>query len=369
LQNLVKPDRIIARNDDSQRYEALLRIGEVISACVEPDKLARSLADEVAKFLHFDHLYLVVLKENSKEIEYLVWGKGALPQPDLAIEELPMWHALSSREPQHTSNWETEHRYPRFREWARKMGMGSGVRVPLTTPHRTLGVFGISRDIVDPFSEEEISFLRLIGRVVAVAHDDGLNLRRANHQSDQLRLLLDVTNRITSNLELRELLRTIAASIREVMHCDLVAFSLLGRTSGQSRLYALDFPNGKGFIKEDDVVSTGGPGKRVLETLKPEVVPKYDLADVPPELYDKIVAEGIKSSCVIPLVNRGRGLGSLSISRTSEGSFTPEDVEFLTQAAGQIAIAIENALAYREVSELRDRLAQEKLYLEEEIRS
>jgi formate hydrogenlyase transcriptional activator len=77
----------------------------------------------------------------------------------------------------------------------------------------------------------------------------------------------------------------------------------------------------------------------------------------------------LKSTCLIPLVNRSRALGILTIARTTEASFTPEDIEFLTQAGGQIAIAIENALAYCEISELKDKLAQEKLYLEEEIRS
>jgi formate hydrogenlyase transcriptional activator len=367
----VSPASIITSKNDSQRYESVLRISEAITACLEPEELAKNLAEEIGQFLQFDHLYLVVLKENSKKIDYVVWGKGDLPMPDLPIEDLPTWDALSGDEPQHTVDWDAEERYPRFREWAKKekFPLGSSIRIPLTTPHRRLGVFGIMRNTVEPFNEEKISLLRLIGRVVAFALDDGLNLRRAKHQGDRLQLLLDVTNRITSNLEFRELLRTIAASIREVMNCDLVALSLLNRTSGQSRLYALDFPNGKGFIKEDDIVTTGGPGKRVLETLKPEIIPRFDLADVPPEIYEKLVAEGLKSSCVIPLVNRGRGLGSLSISRTSEVPFTPDDVDFLTQAAGQIAIAIENALAYREISELKDKLAQEKLYLEEEIRS
>jgi formate hydrogenlyase transcriptional activator len=80
-------------------------------------------------------------------------------------------------------------------------------------------------------------------------------------------------------------------------------------------------------------------------------------------------AESVKSACFIPLVNRGRALGDLMIVRLAEETFTTEDVDFLSQAAGQIAIAIENALAYREISELKDKLAQEKLYLEEEIRS
>src|SRR5207237_9613843 len=86
------------------------------------------------------------------------------------------------------------------------------------------------------------------------------------------------------------------------------------------------------------------------------------------EGYKLAAAENVKSACFIPLVNRGRALGDLMIVRKTEETFTAEDVDFLSQAAGQIAIAIENALAYREISELKDKLAQEKLYLEEEIR-
>ncbi len=366
---------VIMRETSSHRYEAVVRISEAIAACRDPEELANTLADEIDDFLHFDHLFLTVFKENSKEIEYLVWGKGPLPLPDLPVEELPMWQAMASGDPQHTPDWDTEERFPQFKEWAQKMGLGSGVRVPLTTPHRRLGVFGISRDTVNPFSEEDIGFLRLVGRVVAFAVDDGLNLRRAQRvhaclqsQNERLQLLLNLTNRITSNLRLRELLRAVAANIREVMQCDAVAVSLVDSASGTSKLYVLDFPQGKGFIKEERVLTIAGAAKRVLETLKPAVVNKADPSEVPAEIYQEVVAEGLKSTCLFPLVNRGRALGLLTIARTTEAPFTEYDVEFLTQASGQIAIAIENALAYHEISELKDKLAQEKLYLEEEIR-
>jgi formate hydrogenlyase transcriptional activator len=82
-----------------------------------------------------------------------------------------------------------------------------------------------------------------------------------------------------------------------------------------------------------------------------------------------MAAEGIKAACLIPLVNRGRVLGGISILRTTETPFTPEDAEFVSRASGQIAIAVENALAYQEISELKDKLAQEKFYIEEEFRS
>ena len=86
---------------------------------------------------------------------------------------------------------------------------------------------------------------------------------------------------------------------------------------------------------------------------------------LPKEIWDKVIAEGVKSHRLIPLVNHGRALGILAIGRTSDGTFTPDDVEFLAQVSGQIAIAIENVLAYQEISDLKDKLAQEKLYLEE----
>ena len=153
------------------------------------------------------------------------------------------------------------------------------------------------------------------------------------------------------------------------MHCDVVAVSLLEPESTKSRLYALDFPQGKGFIQEDRVHALSTPSKRVLKTLQPAIVDKFDPADFSPEIYDQVIAEGLKSTCLIPLVTHGRALGLLTIGRTAEPPFTPDDIEFLSQAAGQIAIAIENALAYHEISELKDKLTQEKLYLEEEIRS
>jgi formate hydrogenlyase transcriptional activator len=361
---------IIASPNDGHRYKAVLRISEVIAACREPKELATTLAGEIGKLLNFDHLFFVVVKEDSQEIEYLVWGKGALPFPDLPIEEFqPLWDAMRSGNPLHTANWDTEERYPRFKPWAKKMGLGSGVRIPLTTPHRRLGIFGLIRDIVNPFSDEEICFLRLIGRVVAFALDDGLNLRSAQEQNERLKLLLNLTSRITSNLNIRDLLRAVAANIREVMHGDSAAVLLLDSASGKSRLVALDFPQGKGFIREDDTHVVSGAGKRALETLKPVIIERIGLHDLPPEIYDKVIGEGLKSTCVIPLVSRGRALGHLSLARTTAATFAPEDVEFLAEAAGQIAIAIENAMAYHEISQLKDKLTQEKLYLEEEIRS
>ena len=189
------------------------------------------------------------------------------------------------------------------------------------------------------------------------------------NQNERLELLLNLTASITSSLDLREVLRAIAAKIREVMHADGVTVLLPDTESGKFRVFAVDFPQGKGVLKEELLVSPSASVEKAMETLKPVLIDKREGVELTPEQHQVADAEGIKAFCHIPLANRGRGLGILSILRTTETPFSPEDVDFLSRASGQIAIAIENALAYRQISELKDKLVQEKLYLEEEIRN
>jgi len=187
-------------------------------------------------------------------------------------------------------------------------------------------------------------------------------------QNERLQLLLNLTARITSSLDLREVLRAVAANIREVIHADAVAVSLPDTASGKSRVFAMDFPHGKGVMKEELFFTPSAAAKKAMDTLKPVVIDTRELEEFVSGTTEIAAAEGIKAICLIPLANRGRVLGILTTSRTTETAFMPEDVDFLSRASGQIAIAIENALAYQEISELKDKLAQEKLYLEEEIR-
>ena len=191
-------------------------------------------------------------------------------------------------------------------------------------------------------------------------------------QNERLQLLLNLTSRITSNLDLREVLRAISANFRELTRCDGAGVWLPGEEAGTFKLYAFDAPVSRGFAREEVIITLpeNDPARRAFETMKPMVATVGEIGwPGGGEGYRLAAAESVKSACFIPLVNRGRALGDLMIVRLTEGTFTAEDVDFLSQAAGQIAIAIENALAYREISELKDKLAQEKLYLEEEIRS
>jgi len=76
---------------------------------------------------------------------------------------------------------------------------------------------------------------------------------------------------------------------------------------------------------------------------------------------------GMQSGCWVPLVHQGKSLGALSVVSRQEGSFRQRELEMLVQIAGQVAMAVDNVMAFRRIAELRDRLDQEKQYLEEEI--
>src|SRR5882762_5871599 len=187
-------------------------------------------------------------------------------------------------------------------------------------------------------------------------------------ESDRLKLLLDITNTLVSNLECRDLLRTVSASIRQVMHCDIVGVWLPDAQQIHLRQLAMDFPESRGFVKEGWHLPVEGTELgRVFKTGEPHVV-RTKAGFVSDWSTPVAHAEDLESGCALPLISRGRTLGVLTLGSRVENSVSPEDVDFLLQAAGQVAIAIENALAYREIAELKDKLAQEKLYLEDEIR-
>jgi formate hydrogenlyase transcriptional activator len=193
-------------------------------------------------------------------------------------------------------------------------------------------------------------------------HDIQAELRQ---EKDRLKLLLDLNNSIASKLDLRDLLRDISASVRRLMQCDAVGFNLPDPETGELKLLALDFPDAKGFLLEETVRSPNSLAAMAFNTGEPKTFSiGHDVHTE--ESYEK---EGLQSACWLPLISRTRVLGVLGLSRLEDIPFTRDDVSFLMQIASQAAIAVENALSYQQISELTNKLAQEKLYLEDEIRT
>jgi formate hydrogenlyase transcriptional activator len=185
---------------------------------------------------------------------------------------------------------------------------------------------------------------------------------------DRLNLLFEVTNQVVSNLQLRDLLRAISGNIRRVMQCDCASLAL-PNAENQLQLSVLDFPEGKGFFHEEGVYSIEeSPYGTAFRTMKPLALNTPYPTWLNNPVVQSRIGEGFKSLCFIPLIRRNRAIGTLNLGRLMGDVFNEQDVFFLGQVASQIAIAVENALEFGQITKAKERLADQKLYLEQEIR-
>jgi formate hydrogenlyase transcriptional activator len=361
-----------------ERYEALIRVSQAIGAHRDLKDLFGATATELHRVVQFDGIVVSQYDEASNEILWKACEvssqQGAVSRPDIPPDESITKWVYERQEALVIPSLDQETRFPRMVAFLREKGFQSVCFLPLTTAHRRIGSIGVASKRADAYCQEEVRFLSLVADQVALAIDDALNFQASQiaqtalqHKNDRLKLLLEVNNTIVSNLELRDLLRAISASLRSVMQCDGVGVALPDGESKQLLVYALDFPNSKGQIREETLVAINedSPGARVFRTGEPVSILCRESDGVDPLAE----AEGVQSVCHIPLVSRKRTLGLLSLARLAPVPFSSRDLEFLTLVANQVAIAVENAIAYHEIAELKDRLAQEKVYLEDEIRS
>ncbi len=206
-------DAYIQSRIDGRRYEAVLRLSEALSVCTEPEDLTKILSEQLREFLDFLQFYIIVYKEKSSEVEWAVVGREKslmAAYADVPVEQRPSWQAYTTQEPFHIHDWSTDARIPaRLKQGIAAHGLDVGplVFVPLTTPHRRLGALGMSGSPGTDYSNDDISFLRLVGRVVAFAIDDNFNVRRAEVAQRELQRQNELLQR--SEQELREVIETI----------------------------------------------------------------------------------------------------------------------------------------------------------------
>jgi formate hydrogenlyase transcriptional activator len=363
------------------RYETLVRVSQAIGTHGDLKELFGVLADELHRVVQFDFIGVSLRDKNSDIFQNyfidMTSGSELVPDENLTPEETLTLRVYERQEPLLRSTDEMEPCYGRLQAMLKRLDIRSICALPLTTAHRKLGAIIFGSRQVDTYSPNEIGFVAQVVAYIALAFDDALNfaaLRRASEelQSKNLRLqlLLDVTNQVVSNLEFRDLLRAISQDVRRVMQCDYAGLSLPDAENKQLRLYAVDFPEGKGFLQEDLVYSIeGSPSGTAFRTMKPLTLRSPFTGWLHLPIVQMAVREDLKSFCFLPLINRDHAIGTLVLARLRDDAFSQADIEFLSQVANQIALAVENALAFREIRELKEQLSKEKLYLEDEIRT
>jgi formate hydrogenlyase transcriptional activator len=358
---------IDSHQSTAARYESLIRIAASVRAQKDPQDLFRLLIEELGQVIQFDAI--AQYDESSNKINWHLCSgcrkPRSLPSEIDKEETLAAW-IYRNQETVVLPNLDWETRFTASIAMMRQAGLQSVCALPLSTAHRRLGSLVIASVHRDAYSREEVRFCSLVADQIALAMDDATNFQASQRAQECLELLLDLTNRVVSNLNLRDVLREVSANIRRVMQCDGVGIDLPSPEDKKLRLYALDFPDNPGIIEEgfEPPADEKASALRVFISGEPVILSKQEI-----EEESFLPGVGVQSLAHVPMKGRGGIVGVLSLGSWREHAFAQEDLAFLGQIARQVAIAVENAWAFGEVSETRNKLAQEKLYLEGEIRT
>src|SRR5713101_8122664 len=360
-----------------ERLGALLRASQAISSTGDRNHRVEGFSRELHSVVPFDYLFVGNCAENAREAKCVLEANGRRFEPaevGMPLQESTARWAHEKQQVLTIADWAQEQRFPKMQEFLAGLGIASTCALPLSRPDRRIGVleFGSSRP--NAYTQDDVAFLSIVADQIALAIDAAVNFMSSEIAESRLKLLLELTNSVVSSLEFRDVLQALPASVRRVMQCDGVGLMLLDGTGKNLRIFANDFSEGSVLKEYDDTKLFPIEGSLIGKAFQTGTSVVGNPAELPPEFFEnteqqQAVVREIKSICFVPLISRGRrALGVLVLGKGQEDGFRKGDLEFLMQVANQVAIAVENAMAYKEIADLKDKLAQEKLYLEDEIR-
>jgi len=362
------------------QYQTLLEISEAIASHRDLDRLFRDLAPRLHRVVEFDFANLILhdpvtglMKSHVLETPDPAY---ACPEGECPMETPGGW-VWQTQQSWVVSDLNSDSRFPDLAQWLRDRGVRSLCVVPVTTALRKLGALALGSRLEQAYSEADVIFLQQVARQVAVALDNTRNFEQAQsvqqqltEERDRLSLLLEVNNTIVSVLDLHELLNAVSASLRRLVPHEYASLSLYDAETQTLQIHALDFPISKGLLQEGlSVPVASSPTGRALTTRQPVFITRNEIQQFGSDIARRIVAEGLQSACCLPLISHGRPLGTLVVASLREETFPQKDAELLQHVANQIAIGVENAMAFRRVVDQANKLTEEKLYLQDEIRT
>ena len=360
------------RTSSTDIYEAVLALSRSIAGRTDLDALLSGVTDALRRIVNFDYVGMILHDPDENAMQGHILNAPANPvltRLRLPVDQDPAGWVWLNQQRLIIPRLECETRWPEFVGRARReFGLNSLILVPLTAGDNRLGAFGFSTVSTYEPSTAELMFLDRVAIEFAVAVEAFLAKRKAIRERDRLRTLFDITNALVSKLSPDELFSAISEQLSNVVSHDQAILTLCNKEKEILDVYALHSNDSQLLEVKGPFDPMGMPAAEVLATGNTVVARDVDIDRYPNPNFRRFVELGMKSICSVPLIARERIIGTLAFSRVTDEVWTADDVEFLKQVANQIAIAVENSLAYRELSEMKERLATEKLYLEDEIR-
>jgi len=359
-----------------ERFQALVAVAESITSCRDPEELFRRLACQLQRVVRFDRLGLVLLQPERGVTSARVLetsGTGFTTLAEYPVDGNHSGWVIDTQQPLIVPDTAAETRWPLAMAELRGHGIVSFCSLPLTTARRRIGALGFGSRPPLTYTATDIAFLGEVAKLVAVAADNALNFdeaqatqRQLSTERDHLRLLLEVTNAMVANLDLPGLVDAISSSLERAIPHEFTALALHDKSTGELVIHAVAAKSGDGrrYVGKRFTGSAAGDALTAGKTLL-FGGDAGRFADTAAAMREA----GIRTVCAVPLVVGDCGLGTLTVGTVQPEAFTPAAVEMIEEVARQVAMAVANALAFREIAQLTEKLAEERLYLESEIRT
>jgi formate hydrogenlyase transcriptional activator len=288
--------------------------------------------------------------------------------------------AVYRREPVYVTDILTDPVWENYRDRMLPYGIRSVWSRPLfTSEGKALGTFSINyREQRSP-GANDLQLIENASYITGIAIERHMNEEELRRERDRLRLLLEITNSMTSRLDLRRLIEALSTNLLRVTRCDFCALLLPDADGRQLRMTILYNPEARGSLGDGTLIPIHGSScDKAFRTGKTQHFhsfeevrddPEYFGSSVGRPFYQLVMVEGLVSGCDLPLIGRRGVVGVLAALKRSERAFERDDVVFLEQVARQVAVAVENALDYETAIKDRDKETKQRRYLEDEIRA
>lgn len=347
----------------------LLEVSETLLSEVDIERLYQLILEVVERETDADIVSLMLLDMENQELR--VEAAVGLPAEVAASAKVKPGEGVAG--------WVIEHGQPlllaedapvdpTIREAMQRDDVSSALCVPLKTQRHVIGVLNASKTTREsPFDFLDLQLLTVLASQVAIAIENSRVHEATRNKTRQLAALNELSRLVVSTLDLEEVLRLAMRGINKIIKVEAACLLLLDETTNELVLrVSLHGPRNLGPLKLE--VGQGIAGWVVKEG---EALLVPDVTDEP--RYDSLLSERLGIECrsvlSVPLVIRDHVIGAIELMNSMDGKFTDDDLELLGSMATTVAIAVENARLYTELSEFTRELekSQDQLIRAEKL--
>jgi formate hydrogenlyase transcriptional activator len=365
----------------AQRYRTLLEINNAIVTNLNREALLHAISESLHVVIPFDRAAFTLYDPKKDKfrflaIEGLVGSTHFRAGLEFSREESISAWVFDHQRAALCHDLQKEQRYPNDRYLIAE-GLNSYCVVPLIVGGKSIGTLNLASEKTDQYSEEDAEFLSELASQVALAVSNMTSYEEiatlnttVERTADRYRTLLEVNNAIITNLTPEALIDSLSGILRRVVpsNCGVV-LTIYDRTTDTFRYLAMDSPilsnhfqAGREFSRKETISAW------VVDHQRP--VTRGDIEKQQQYPNDgRLVAGGILSDCIVPLMVGGKCIGTLNVGSAERNQYSEADVETLQGVANQVALAVANMRSFQEINELKARLEKENVYLQEEIRT